>query len=223
LESYLKKNYATQVVGHSLGALAAVFVAQQMQTLKIGALLSKPTFLYRSSAHTFSFLSAAPVSKVITFGMPNFMTEKTAAVYRSLCIVRVVDTHDPVDQLFIGSSFLNRQVTLLKQDYFCFQNLLPADESDATSSASGSSSSAASTATPPGSPKSARKGSDKSSKKDSEADSSSKKKDKGKSGEVKRPPPDLKSHMIDYYLKRLKPKIKGPVQNVDIKDVKEFS
>lgn len=156
------------------------------------------------------------------------MNEKTAAVYRSLCIVRVVDAHDPVDQLFIGNSFLNRQVVLLKQDYFCFQNLLPADPSEGEERSSVSSSS--STGTPPGSPKGSRKGSDKKSSSskskdnDSEGESTPRKKDKdkGKHADAKKPPPDLKLHSIDYYLKRLKPKIKGPVQNVDPKDAKEL-
>jgi hypothetical protein len=222
IEPELKKDYTMTVAGHSLGAV-------------VGAQLG--LFLQQKQMK---------VARVVAFGLPNMMTEKTAAPFKSLNLVRVVDGLDPVEFLFPGHIHVGKQVTVLSKNYFCFENKFPelgAGPAESTSapttpklSKKDSSDKLGKDASPRRDSKDSSREKDKDKKKDKDgmvASSSSAKlqtttkraastgSDDGSTSGLKKKKGqlDTRPHLIDSYLKRLKPKLKGPTENVDPKDI----
>lgn len=199
IETHLKAEYAIQLTGHSLGALVACFIGVTLTDRKL------------------------KVAKVTTFGQPNFVTDATSFLFRPLNILRIVDINDPADSFFAGHSHVGHLVTLLGKNYFCYENKL-IDGEEASSSApavAGNFTAALSAGSPtPATSSSAtddavssghlKKKSGVSSLR--EKDPSWKEKRNMKTGV----PVDtrLPAHTIDYYLKRIKMKLKGGTQYV---------
>jgi len=90
----LKKDYNTQIYGHSLGAALAVLFALHLQS------------------------EGFKIEKVVTFGQPKVVKEKEAHQYRTLPITRVVDIHDPVPYLFPGYVHTGPEILLLSDQFY---------------------------------------------------------------------------------------------------------
>jgi ankyrin repeat protein len=193
VEVHIKADYAIQLTGHSLGALVACF---------IGLTLVERKF---------------KLAKITTFGQPNFITDANNALFRPLNILRVIDANDPADAVFAGHTHVGHLVTLLAKNLFCYENKLIDDSSPV---AAPSSSMQAASSSPnlasdhhdsPGTSSHSKKKSGQSSLR--EKDPSWKEKRNLKTGM----PLDsrLPSHTIEYYLKRIKIKLKGGTQYID--------
>ena len=199
IEPHLKADYAIQLTGHSLGALVACFIGLTLMDRKL------------------------KVAKITTFGQPNFVTDATAFLFRPLNILRIIDVSDPADSFFAGHNHIGHLVTLLGKNYFTYENKLIENEEGASGApaVAGNFSAALNGAGAPAASSSAAAEDSASSghlKKKSgvsslrEKDPSWKEKRNLKTGM----PVDtrLPSHTIDYYLKRIKMKLKGGTQYV---------
>lgn len=213
IEPHLKAEYAIQLTGHSLGALLACFIAHVLAERKL------------------------KVAKVTTFGQPNFVTDATAFTFRPLNILRIVDVNDPADSVFAGHTHVGHLVTLLSKNYFSYENKLTDSEEASSSAPSGASSSSGSSANGAtagnfsaalAGPASAVANSSAAASSDEMGSGHIKKKSGASSLREKDPswkekrnlktgmPVDarLPSHTIEYYLKRIKMKLKGGTQYV---------
>jgi hypothetical protein len=137
---------------------------------------------------------------------------------------------DPVDAIFPGNIHVGKQVIVLSKNYFCFENKFPellASSDSPKLSKSGSTEKLSKNAKD--SPREKDKDKDKKKDKDSlvvnPAAPRSAAKRQGSTGAEdvaklkKKGQLDTRPHLIDSYLKRLKPKLKGPTENVAPKDI----
>jgi len=190
VEVHVKQDYAIQLTGHSLGALMACYIGLTLLERK-----------YK-------------IAKITTFGQPNFVTDATSSIFRPLNILRIIDVNDPADAVFAGHLHVGHLVTLLGKNLFCYENKL-IDEKEAGAAAPSASPSIAAaqpvlSANDHDSPSHKKKFGQSSLR---EKDPSWKEKRNLKTGM----PLDsrLPSHTIEYYLKRIKIKLKGGTQYVD--------
>jgi len=95
LVKYLKKDYTTMIYGHSLGAALAVLFALHLQS------------------------EGFKLEKLITFGQPKIIKEKESAQYKSLPLLRIVDSYDPVPLLFSNFVHIGPEIVLLEDHYYC--------------------------------------------------------------------------------------------------------
>lgn len=192
VEDYMHKDYILQLTGHSLGAILAIFMGKTFQQ------------------------NGFKIIKVVTFGQPNIMLRNDYQNFKTLNILRIIDIMDPVDSFFAGRVHIGRQVTILNKNFFCYENKV--EKSLSTSTSSVPSDSILLNINKPMA--NSAPSSSKFSKKDSKNVSIQKEllKEKrnykpGASVENK-----LQYHSIEYYLKRLKLKLKTDTQHIDAKD-----
>jgi cytohesin len=188
IEVHIKKDYAIQLTGHSLGGLIAAF---------IGLTLTERKW---------------KLVKITTFAQPNFIHENMSSIFRPLNLLRIIDINDPADSVFAGHVHTGHLVTLLSKNLFCYENKL----SDTPESEASPSSPSSEASVPPEEVALPSSGH---SKKKSNASSM---REKDPSWKEKRNlktglPVDarLPNHTIDYYLKRLKMKLKVGTQYVE--------
>jgi len=94
LVRFLKKDYSTQLYGHSLGAALAMLFTLHLQS------------------------EGFKVEKLITFGQPKIIREKESSMYKTIPAVRIVDFLDPVPLLFSGYVHTGPEVILFPEQHY---------------------------------------------------------------------------------------------------------
>jgi ankyrin repeat protein len=98
LEPHLKKDFAVQLTGYSLGSIGTVYLAVKLQQ------------------------KVFKVTKIVNFAQPNFMSDSEVPTMRTLAVIRIVDVSDPVFDAFVGYLHIGHQITLLPKNYYCFES-----------------------------------------------------------------------------------------------------
>ncbi len=97
LQGVLEPDYALVLVGHSLGGVAA---------LRLALMLSQ---------------AGRRVNRVLTFGQPRFLTDKTvAATASALPVLRVIDSRDVVHFAYPLAQHVGAELTLLPDTAVCY-------------------------------------------------------------------------------------------------------
>jgi len=94
LVKYLKKDFSTQIYGHSLGAALAFLFTLHLQS------------------------QGFKVEKLITFGQPKIVREKESSTYKTLPVIRVVDYYDPIPLKFPGYIHTGPELVLFPDSYY---------------------------------------------------------------------------------------------------------
>lgn len=64
--------------------------------------------------------------KITTFGQPNFMSENNLQLYLNFNVIRIIDIHDPADSIFAGYYHFGHLITILNKNNFCYENKVSA-------------------------------------------------------------------------------------------------
>mmetsp|Transcript_37186 Transcript_37186/g.51337 ORF Transcript_37186/g.51337 Transcript_37186/m.51337 type:complete len:861 (-) Transcript_37186:1826-4408(-) len=93
LEVFLKKDYSVVIIGHSFGGSVGICLAQKLPKKK--------------------------TSEVITYGEPCLLPPNLAP--KKIPVLRVICTKDPVPKLFPPRSNFGQRLTLLRDEFYCYE------------------------------------------------------------------------------------------------------